>query len=365
MNPKHLLFPLILTPLLSFTPILASPQLHLAKQSEEQISVDVYKKASPSVVTITTQEGSTGSGFIISSDGLVITNAHVLEGAASPVTVITADNTQLTADIVGFDPNGKDIAAIKLRNVAKVKPLRLANAQSVQVGQSVYAIGSPFGRELAGTFTTGIVSRIDRPTGRIQHSAPIHQGNSGGPLLNSKAEVIGINTEIKLSPVIDPETKKVIGVNRGFSGIGYAIPVQDIATFLVAVKQGNTRTAFKQQVIPISLPLNGTPVQGKITAQSPLFVDQRYYDYYFFKGQRGQKITIQMTSQQIDPTLVLLYSDPQQETITELITNHDISPNNPNAQLSLTLPKDGFYLIRAKSFEPGATGSYSIKAFEQ
>ena len=121
-------FPLVTIP---FTSFLANPTTLVAQKSEEQSRIAVYKQASPSVVTIVTQDGGGGSGFVVSRDGLTLTNAHVLRGAESTVIVIMADGTELTADILGSDPTGNDLAAIKIRNVSKLKPLKLADPKSV------------------------------------------------------------------------------------------------------------------------------------------------------------------------------------------------------------------------------------------
>jgi serine protease Do len=165
--------------------------LLLAQRSEEDIRIQVNEKASPAVVTI--KHGDTlGSGFIVTRNGLVLTNAHVLEDAPSTVTVVLADGRQVVADVIGFQGQGLDLAAVKIRNHNNLPTVKLAKPGSARVGQSVFAIGSPFGLER--TFTSGVVSRIDRKRNWIQHDAAINPGNSGGPLLNSKAEVIGVNT---------------------------------------------------------------------------------------------------------------------------------------------------------------------------
>jgi len=102
---------------------------------------------------------TSGSGFIVTTDGLVLTNAHVLEDAPPTVTVILADETRVLADVVGFQGQGLDLAAVKIRSRKNLGTLSLAAPGSVRVGQSVYAIGSPFGLE--NTFTSGVVSRLD------------------------------------------------------------------------------------------------------------------------------------------------------------------------------------------------------------
>lgn len=352
-------FPLATT---SFISVLASPITLIAQKSEEQSRIAVYKKASPSVVTIITQD-TVGSGFVVSRDGLTLTNAHILRGAKSPIKVVMADGTELTADILGSDPTGNDLAAIKIRNVSKLQPLKLADPKSVEVGQSVYAIGSPRGQ--MDTFTTGIISRIDKQKRMIQHDAAINPGNSGGPLLNSKAEVIGINTEIFTSDVIDGQGN-VIGKNRGFVGIAFALPVESIQPFLVAVREGNINSAIASrgngQLQARSLPLDGGIVEGKITKKSALLPDKSYYNAYIFEGKQGQNIDIQMSSQQLDPSLMLFLYDPKRGDMILVDRNDDMSINNPTASISQILPNDGYYIVFANAFEQGDTGSYSLKA---
>jgi serine protease Do len=356
------IFPLATTP---FTSVLANPTTLIAQRTEEQSRIAVYKKAIPSVVTITYENSIrviTGSGFIVSSDGLILTNAHVLEGAESPVTVIMADGTKLTADILGGDPTGYDLAAIKIRNVSKLKPLKLANPKSVEVGQSVYAIGSPRGQ--MNTFTTGIISRIDKEQRIIQHDAAINHGNSGGPLLNSKAEVIGINTSGATSEVTD-EQGNVIGHSNGFIGMGFALPVETIQPFLVAVREGNSNSTIasggNEQIQARSLPLDGSIVEGTITKKSALLPDKSYYNAYMFEGKQGQKLNIQMSSKQVDSSLMLFFYDPNQGMVL-VDRNDDISIDNPTASISKILPNEGYYFVFANAFEPGETGRYSLKA---
>ncbi|MEY3401019.1 MAG: S1C family serine protease [Dolichospermum sp.] len=196
----------------------------ISQNSEEQTRIKVYQKASPAVVYINTGKAS-GSGFIVSRDGLIITNAHVLEDAPATVTVILEDGKRLPADVIGFAKNGLDLAAIKIRNQRNLPTLSLA--KSAQVGQSVYAIGSPFGYDNQNNFTAGVLSNLDEQDGIIKHDARINPGNSGGPLLNSQAQVIGVNTAIRLDR------------NGSNSGISIAILVNKIQPFLTAIRQGN------------------------------------------------------------------------------------------------------------------------------
>ncbi len=154
-----------------------------------------------------------GSGFIISADGTVVTNNHVVKNAAS-VSVTLSDGTELPARVIGTDPRS-DIAVLKIKTDKPLPFIALGDSASVRPGEWVIAMGNPFG--LGGTVTAGIVSALGRDIGSgpyddyIQVDAPINQGNSGGPLFTQDGKVVGINTAI-LSPT------------GGSVGIGFAIP---------------------------------------------------------------------------------------------------------------------------------------------
>lgn len=196
--------------------------------SEEQTNIDVYKKATPSVVNITStavafdffygpvpQEGQ-GSGFIIDKDGHILTNYHVIANARE-VEVTLYNKKKYKAMVIGRD-RSHDLAVIQIKAPALI-PATLGDSKSLMVGQNVYAIGNPFG--LSGTMTRGIISSmrpIRTPDGAeieeaIQTDAAINPGNSGGPLLNAHAEVIGINSMI------------ATGGSNQSAGIGFAIPI--------------------------------------------------------------------------------------------------------------------------------------------
>jgi len=199
-----------------------------AYDSEEQQNIAVYKKALPSVVNITSkavafdffygpvpQQGQ-GSGFILNKDGLILTNNHVIDNAQR-VEVMLSDKHKYKATVMGVDKN-HDLALLKI-NAPNLVPATLSESTGLVVGQRVYAIGNPFG--LQGTMTRGIISSIRSIRGpnnnpiedAIQTDAAVNPGNSGGPLLNSRGEVIGITTLIANN-----------GADQS-SGIGFAIPV--------------------------------------------------------------------------------------------------------------------------------------------
>jgi S1-C subfamily serine protease len=205
----------------------AGPQ---SVDSEEQNNIAVYKRVSPAVVNITStavafdffygpvpQEGQ-GSGFIIDKEGHILTNYHVVANARQ-VEVTLSNKKKYKAEVIGLD-RSHDLAVIKI-DASGLQPVTLGDSSQLQVGQKVYAIGNPFG--LNGTMTRGIVSSIrsvQEPGEEggafideaIQTDAAINPGNSGGPLLNSRGDVIGINTMIASS----------VGQS---AGIGFAIPV--------------------------------------------------------------------------------------------------------------------------------------------
>ncbi|ORE95454.1 trypsin-like serine protease [Stappia sp. 22II-S9-Z10] len=177
---------------------------------------------------------STGSGFVISADGFVVTNNHVIKDAEA-VVVNFADGTVLDAVIVGRDPK-TDIAVLKVEPEEPLAPLAFANTEELRVGDWVMAIGNPFG--LGGTVTIGIVSARNRNLRSgpydnfIQTDAAINQGNSGGPLFDMNGDVVGINTAI-------------ISRSGGSVGIGFAIPAE-IATAVIGQLRdyGETRRGW-------------------------------------------------------------------------------------------------------------------------
>ena len=336
----------------------------LAQNTEEETRVRVYQQASPAVVYIQTAVGL-GSGFIVSPDGLIVTNSHVLEGGGETVKVLLSDGTEATADVVGFDPEGVDLAAIRIRDGNDLPSLSFADFDSLQVGQSVYAIGSP--RGIQNTYTDGIISQIDAKRQLVQHSAAVNPGNSGGPLLNSRGEVIGVNTAILTSEVTDSQTGEVIGQSNGFIGISFAIATDSVNTFLVALEQGNSprvaqRPETSSEASIASLPMNGESIAATFKPGDSTLPNNAYFHPYAFEGQAGQTITIEMDGEQIDPGLMLYYFEDGSDTPTLVEKNDDVSTQNFNSKLVATLPKDGVYIVLASVFETGEAGDYSLRA---
>lgn len=321
----------------------------LAQDVDEQINIKVYERASPAVVSIDSQDGN-GSGSIISSDGLVLTNAHVLANAGSTVKVTLADGRQVTGDVLAFANDGLDLAMVKIRGESNLPMIPIASSGSVKVGQRAFAIGNPFGR-FQGTLTVGIVSRIDTQRGLIQTDAAINPGNSGGPLLNSQGELIGVNTAIFTG-----------SAQRGNIGIGFAISVDRVQPFLTAVREGRaSRTASRQPQLredakPQKITLNGPPINGQLGPGSlVLRADNSFFNVYTFEGAAGQQVTIEMDSQDFDPFLILL--SPRGRDLAQ----DDDGGGDKNARIVATLPANGTYTLIANSAQGGESGTYRLQ----
>ena len=218
----------------------SSMQLQQSPQSRENIPVEgglslqeIYTRNIDSVVSISCSgynSSSTGTGVIISSDGYIVTNAHVVDGAGS-ISVLLTDDRSFSAQLIGSDEIS-DLAVLEIQ-AEDLIPAQFGDSTQLRVGDTVAAIGDPLGVKYRGTYTDGIVSAINRDVamdGRnmtlIQTNAALNSGNSGGPLINCYGQVIGINT-MKIGAFTD---------SAGVEGIGFAIPsatVKDIVDQLI------------------------------------------------------------------------------------------------------------------------------------
>jgi S1-C subfamily serine protease len=221
----------------------AAPSPGLAPAGAALSVNDIYQRAAPGVVRVNATSNSTafgggsqgsalGSGFVIDKTGHIVTNYHVVEGA-SKVTVSFSNRDTVGAELVGTDPS-TDLAVLRVETSASaLTPLPLGNSDKLRVGDPVVAIGNPFG--LDRTVTSGIVSALQRLITApnrftidhvIQTDAPINHGNSGGPLLNARGQVIGVNTQIETG---DTATGNV--------GIGFSVPSNTVKDVVAQILQ--------------------------------------------------------------------------------------------------------------------------------
>ena len=252
-----------------------------ANMSNEDAYVEAILKASPSVINISSKKNNgtklfngvsknavVGSGIIISNDGYIITNLHVIEGTR--IVEVEMDSGQVyPASLIGFDQRS-DLAVIKINPEVDLKPIEVSNSASVQVGDQVIAVGNAFG--LGKTFTSGIISATGRDYGNpylelIQTDAAINPGNSGGALINHKGNLIGMNT-------------KIFSKTGSYAGIGFALPANkiiEVASEIIqygSVKKswvGDFRVKVKRFL------LNNKPTYGleilELNNYGPLFND--------------------------------------------------------------------------------------------
>jgi len=184
----------------------------ISKASQSVVNVSSKLKIESQLFNKKNSQDTVGSGVIISNDGYIITNLHVIKGNRS-INVELDDGQVYAANLIGFD-NRSDLAVIKITPLNPLKPIQVSNSSSVEIGDQVIAIGNAFG--LGKTFTSGIISATGRDYGNpyldlIQTDAAINPGNSGGALINHKGNLIGINT-------------KIFSKTGSYAGIGFALP---------------------------------------------------------------------------------------------------------------------------------------------
>ena len=273
----------------------------------------------PSVVSIEVSgsgQAGSGSGFVLTEDGYILTNNHVIEAAANSGTieVVLRDGTRLSAELIGRNAD-YDLAVVKVDKTG-MSPVAIGDSASVKVGDQAIAIGSPLGLE--GTVTSGIVSALDRPVtaggtdgsetsfiSAIQTDAPINPGNSGGPLVNSEGQVMGVNSAIA-------SLGSSAGGQAGSIGLGFAIPINTANRIAQEIIQtGTSATPIIGAEIDFNYSGQGARVQG-VTAGSPA---ER-------AGLEAGDVIVAVDGQRVDDAVSL---------ITE------IRENAPGDQITLTL----------------------------
>jgi len=227
-------------------------------QNKRSVVAISNQSSSTNIFGQVTQTASSGSGFIVSSDGYIVTNYHVIQGAKS-LTVITYDETEYTATVVGYD-DGNDFALLKV-DAADLPAVTLGSSSALIEGDQVAAIGNPLG-ELTNTLTVGVISAKDRDVefetsiiNMLQTDAAINPGNSGGPLFNMRGEVVGITTA-KIS-------------SEAVESLGFAIPIDDVKDMITQlIDKGYLSTPYMGVSINNSRDGVGVYVTG-VEAGSP------------------------------------------------------------------------------------------------
>ncbi|HET6506233.1 MAG TPA: trypsin-like peptidase domain-containing protein [Baekduia sp.] len=254
---------------------------------------NVYDDAKDAVTYIsaqTAQGTATGSGFVVSSDGKIITNEHVIDGATSVSVKLGTGGKSMNAQVLAANAS-KDLALLKV-DASNLKYLHFGDSSSLQVGDNVYAIGNPYG--LDHTLTSGIVSALDRDiqapdgatiSGAIQTDAALNPGNSGGPLLDTDGNVVGVNSQIATSGSTD-------GGEPGNVGIGFAIPAKTVQAFVDHPTSTSSQQDEQAQL-----------AQQQQEQQYSPWGDQQSDPYGY-----GQQVDPYGQQQQVDPSQVNPYA---------------------------------------------------------
>jgi len=321
----------------------------------------IYRSAAPGVVTVLSifpggslssilggggGSAAEGSGFVISDNGEIATNAHVVTdadqaGASGPiheakeVYVEFGDRNRVRADVVGFDPNA-DVALLKVDPAGlDLKPLTLAGNENVTVGQPVAAIGSPFEQEQS--LSVGVVSATDRSIesltrfqieGAIQTDASINPGNSGGPLLDADAHVIGINQQISTT-------------SGGNEGVGFAVPIELAAHSLDELRSNGevkyayigvtTEPIYPQLADRLNLPTDSGALIAKVVPDGP--ADQA--------GLQGSDQQIRFQGQQVDAGGDVITAIDGQKIVGESDLPRLIARHDPGDTVKVQIIRDG------------------------
>jgi S1-C subfamily serine protease len=324
--------------------------------SDELNNIDIYKTAHLATVNITSTvyrrtifleiypSKDQGSGFIISGDGKILTNNHVVANEHQ-LEVTLSDQSKYRATLLSRDESN-DLALLQITPRKKLPLLRLGDSDGLQVGQKVLAIGNPFG--LDGTLTTGVVSALNRPIrgendqkleGLIQTDAAINMGNSGGPLLDSAGDVIGINTAI-------------LGPNGGSIGIGFAMPINRAKLMLDDLQAGRKRPRLGVSVVPVAgdyADALSLPTQGGL-----LITDVERGSAADRAGLRGGRQTVQIGNAQLNVGGDLIMAIDGQPVERGDAISRSLARKHAGDSVELTIFRNGRTMnIRVKLEEAG------------
>lgn len=311
--------------------------------------------AEASVVFIETNRGR-GSGVIVDSSGLIVTNAHVVDGARQ--VFVTIQGRRMEAEVLSMGhSNCLDLALLQVSDPINLQAISFGDIASVQKTQQVYAIGFPGGApsSVSATVTNGIVSNLYANRGQIQFDGPINGGSSGGAVVNTSGQLIGITKG------------KIIGTNGNVvEGMSFAISVDKVQAFIEAYRQGGS-FVLGQAVMPGSNPDNGLLEQtlaldGQTTVgvlqagDSTFCADGSFADVYTFEAESGQGIMLNMVSQDMGVYLELVSPSG------EVLARTGRESRNQSAIILEKLPETGTYTVLANAFHPERSGRYQLRA---
>ncbi|HEY9703952.1 MAG TPA: serine protease [Allocoleopsis sp.] len=351
----------------SILPVDQHPSVMAKTTDDDGIANKVCEKTIKGVVTVTDGK-SHGSGFIVRKDGIIVTNAHVVYDMPSVVTIIFSNGKKISADVIGYANKGADLAILQVFNQPNLTPVPLAPVGKAKLGDRIFAVGSPLDTKNRNTCIPGNIINIEDQTGNLTHNAQTQPGNSGGPLVNTIGQVVGVHTAGLRNSDFDK-----IGINK-------AQPVELVYSILEEFKNerlSSNPTYNKcaencdepSQIM--DLPLDGQTIEGKLedknyTQLNPPKTGK--ISVYKFEAKKGQRIIIDMTSTNINSFLGLYKADsstnPQDKYWNTALVreNDDRGPGVLDAQINVTITEDGIYLVFASSPSGNEEGSYSLKA---
>lgn len=337
--------------------LLAGAALLAARAAHAQPALDIpglVRRAGPAVVSIQVFDGggrqiSLGSGFFL-ADGRVVTNAHVVEGGAR-AEIFSVEGRSL-GSVRHAEAISGDVDIAVLPRVTRPPATLTLAAGLPSVGESVIAIGAPEG--LTNTVSNGIVSAIRQMEGMrlVQITAPISSGSSGGPVLNARGEVVGVSVAV---------------LDEG-QNLNFAIPASDVRTVAAGRArqvpfprgEGAGRVVSGEEDTVDPDVFRGPGVRtftGRLERGDARLEDGSFYDTYVFRGQRGQRVTIGMRSDDFDSYLTV--GSLSGGRFVALVSDDD-GGDRYNSALEVVLPATGEYAIRANSVEGGETGAYQL-----
>ena len=333
---------------------MTTPNIAITRQAMAQSQN--LEAAENAVVYVETDRGS-GSGVIVENDGLIVTNAHVVAGARTVNVILRGQSVPAEVVAIG-NQNCLDLALLRVANHSNLPTVKWGDISRVSKAQEVFAIGYPGAvQSTSATITRGIVSNLHASRGEIQFDGSINGGNSGGAVVNSNGELLGI------------ATSKLVGTNGyQIDGISFAIAVDKVLTFIESYRR-NDPALIGKAILPGSNPDSGHLVQtltldGQLTdgvlqqGDSAFCGDSTLADVYVFDAEAGQGVMIDMISQDTGVGLVLVSPSGQAIAVARQ------EGRNQAAIVLKKLPETGTYSVIAKANQRDRNGRYQLRATE-